>query len=54
MLKVRQTAISYRGCCFFIKRSSSLTPDDLFEMAIRKGLHFNQSTQLGVVFPTAQ
>ncbi len=28
----------------------SLTPDDLFEMVIKKGLHFNQSTQIGVVF----
>ena len=28
----------------------SLTPDDLFEMAMKKGLHFNQSTQIGVVF----
>jgi len=28
----------------------SLTPDDLFDMSIRKGLHFNQSTQIGVVF----
>jgi PGM1 C-terminal domain len=28
----------------------SLTPDDVFDMAIRKGLHFNQSTQIGVVF----
>jgi hypothetical protein len=28
----------------------SLTPDDLFELAVRQGLHFNQSTQMGVVF----
>ena len=28
----------------------SLTPDDLFDLAVRKGLHFNQSTQIGVVF----
>jgi len=28
----------------------SLTPDDLFELAMRHGLHFNQSTQVGVVF----
>jgi hypothetical protein len=28
----------------------SLTPDDLFEIAMKKGLHFNQSTQVGVVF----
>ncbi len=28
----------------------SLTPDDLFDLAVRQGLHFNQSTQIGVVF----
>ena len=28
----------------------SLTPDDLFDMVVRRGLHFNQSTQVGVVF----
>jgi hypothetical protein len=28
----------------------ALTPDDLFDMAIRRGLHFSQSTQVGVVF----
>lgn len=28
----------------------SLTPDDLFELAVRHGLHFNQTSQTGVVF----
>ena len=28
----------------------SLTPDDLFEIVMKNGLHFNQSTQIGVVF----
>jgi hypothetical protein len=28
----------------------ALTPDDLFDLAIRRGLHFNQATQIGVVF----
>lgn len=28
----------------------SLTPEDLFDMAMKKGLHFNHSTQIGVVF----
>jgi hypothetical protein len=26
------------------------TPDDLFDIAIRSGLHFSQSTQIGVIF----
>jgi hypothetical protein len=28
----------------------ALTPDDLFDVAVRHGLHFNQSTQTGIVF----
>lgn len=28
----------------------SLTPDDLFDIAVRRGLHFDQSRQTGVVF----
>jgi PGM1 C-terminal domain len=28
----------------------SLTPDDLFDIAVRRGLHFDQSWQTGVVF----
>jgi hypothetical protein len=28
----------------------SLTPEDLFDLVIRQGLHFNQVTQTGVVF----
>jgi hypothetical protein len=28
----------------------SLTPEDLFDLAIRQGLHFNQATQTGIVF----
>jgi hypothetical protein len=27
-----------------------LTPDDLFDVAVRHGLHFDQSRQTGVVF----
>jgi hypothetical protein len=27
-----------------------LTPDDLFDIAVRRGLHFDQSHQTGVVF----
>jgi len=28
----------------------ALTPDDLFDVAVRHGLHFNQVTQTGIVF----
>jgi hypothetical protein len=28
----------------------SLTPDDLFDIAVRHGLHFDQSRQKGIVF----
>jgi hypothetical protein len=28
----------------------TLTPDDLFDIAVRRGLHFDQSRQIGVVF----
>ena len=28
----------------------ALTPDDLFDIAVRRGLHFDQSRQTGVVF----
>jgi hypothetical protein len=32
------------------ERYRSLTPDDLFDVAVRHGLHFDQSRQTGVVF----
>ena len=28
----------------------ALTPDDLFDIVVRRGLHFDQSRQTGVVF----
>src|SRR6185369_4909812 len=28
----------------------ALTPDDLFDVTVRHGLHFNQSTQTGIVY----
>ena len=31
-------------------RYRSLTPDDLFDIVVRRGLHFDQSRQTGVVF----
>lgn len=34
------TSPTYRG----------LNPDDLFDIAVRRGLHFDQSRQTGVVF----
>ena len=31
-------------------RYRTLTPDDLFDLTVRHGLHFNQSTQTGIVY----
>ena len=32
------------------RSTARLTPDDLFDIAIRHGLHFDQTRQIGIVF----